>query len=298
VKESKSLCALLAGLLLLGACSPARPQPPAATPQPIIDVAATATPPPAPSATPAPSPTPTPAAPLVALDPGHGGEDLGARHFKRDGNMDIYESEINLQLALRIGDKLEDKGLRVVYTRDGDYYPNRNKVDLNGDGEFGDRDDLIYRNRLVNQAGADLLLSLHENGWEHPDEELVRATGGTTTYYCSSRPFADRSLAFATLVQAQVLATLQRFGLTPIDRGILVAHDNEIDPTSSGTHLVMFGPVDDVIKEASQMPGCLSEPMFMTCDAEAELMQRDDFMDALADGYVNAIVAYFQEQGR
>jgi len=284
----------LACLFLLAGC---RPRAAAAVPtlQPVLTLAPTATPLPTPK--PSPSPSPTPSAPLVALDPGHGGEDLGARHFKLDGNMDLYESEINLQLALRTGEKLKAKGFRVMYTRDGDYYPNRDKVDLNGDGEFNDRDDLLYRNHLVNQAGADLLLSLHENAWEDWNEALVRVTGGTTTYYCPDRPFAERSLLFATLVQEQVLATLRRFGHEPVDRGVVVDHELA-DGTSDGVHLIVLGPEDKVIKEATQMPGALSEPMFITCDAEAALMARDDVQDALAEAYANAVEAYFAAQGR
>jgi len=288
-------CAFATCLLLFAGCRPAPPSTPAPSPQPVLAAAPTATA--SPTSPPSPTLTPTPAAPLVALDPGHGGDDLGARHFKLDGNMDFYESEVNLQLALRIGSKLQAKGFRVMYTRDGNYYPNRNKVDLNGDGEFNDRDDLLYRNHLINQAGADLLLSLHENAWEDRDEALVRATGGTTTYYCPDRPFAERSLRFATLVQEQVLATLRRFSYEPVDRGVVVDHELA-DGSSDGMHLVMLGPVDHVIKEATQMPGVLSEPMFITCDPEAALMQRDDFMDALAEGYVEAIEAYFEEYGR
>jgi len=285
----------LAGLFLFAGCQSPAPTKEPPTPQAVFILAPTATP--LPTELPSPAPSPIPSAPLVALDAGHGGDDLGARHFGLDGDMDLYESEVDLQLALRTGDKLRAKGFPVMYTRDGDYYPNRGKVDLNGDGEFSDRDDLLYRNHLVNQAGADLLLSLHENAWEDWDEALVRVTGGTTTYYCPDRPFADRSLRFATLVQEQVLATLRRFGYESVDRG--VAADHELaDGTSDGVHLVMLGPVDKVIKEATQMPGALSEPLFITCDAEAALMARSDVQDALAEAYANAIEAYFRELGR
>lgn len=294
MKTSRVLSVLATCLLLSAGCRPAQ-RLAAPSPQPVFTLAPTATA--LPTRLPSPTPTPAPAAPLVALDPGHGGADLGARHFNLDGNMDLYESEVNLQLALRIGEKLKAKGFRVMYTREGNDYPNREKVDLNGDGEFNDRDDLLFRNHLVNQAGADLLLSLHENAWEGWSESLVRATGGATTYYCPDRPFAERSLRFATLVHEQVLATLRRFGHDPIDRRVVVDHEL-VDGTSDGVHLVMLGPVDHVIKEATQMPGVLTEPMFITCDAEAALMQREDFMDALAEGYVEAIEAYFREYGR
>lgn len=295
MKKPPALYTLVVCLLLLAGCAGTGqvPNPAGPSPLPVQNPAATPTPFSSPTVTP-PTLTPTPSAPLVALDAGHGGLDLGARHFKLDGNMDFYESAINLALVQRIGAKLQARGYRVVYTREGDYYPNRDKVDLNGDGEFNDRDDLIYRNRLINQAGADLLLSLHENAWEHPDEALVRATGGTTTYYCPDRPFAEQSLRFATLVQEGVLATLARYGDETVDRGVVVDHELA-DATSDGVHLIILGPEDKVIKEATQMPGALCEPMFITCDAEAALMVREDVQDALAEAFADAIQTYFKQ---
>ena len=271
--------------------------PPPATAQPILDPAPATTSRVTPSRAPTARPTPTakPRRPLVALDPGHGGEDLGARHFDLNGQMDFHESTINLQLAQRIGNKLKAQGYRVFYTRDGDYLPNRAQKDLNGDGELTPHDDLLLRVDLVNRARADLLLSLHQNAWEHPDDELVRATGGTTTYYCPDRTFADRNLRFANLVHAEVLATVRRFGHEPTDRGVLPDHSLAA-PGDAARHLMILGPVDRVIKRASQMPGVLSEPLFITCDVEAALMVREDFQEALADAYVRAIVAYFAEQ--
>ena len=290
----------LCGLLALAGCASGRARgtpSPTSPPQQVARSEPTSTPSslPQPTATPTVTPTPTPAGPLVALDPGHGGEDLGARHFNLEGNMDFHESTINLQIALRIGEKLKAKGYRVFYARDGNYYPNRSQQDMNGDGEFGPHDDLLYRVQLINQAGADLLLSLHENAWEHRDESLVRATGGTTTYYCPDRPFGDQSLRFATLVHEKVLAMLRAWGHEPTDRKVLIDHAPAV-PGDPGGHFVILGPVDEVIKQASQMPGCLSEPLFITCDAEAALMIRPDFQDTLAQAYTDAIVAYFEEQ--
>ncbi|MFA7077733.1 MAG: stalk domain-containing protein, partial [Syntrophomonas sp.] len=49
--------------------------------------------------------------PLVILDPGHGGSDPGA-----SGN-NLREKDVNLAVALKAGQLLEQKGIRVVYTR-------------------------------------------------------------------------------------------------------------------------------------------------------------------------------------
>ncbi len=229
---------------------------------------------------------------LIAVDPGHGGKDLGARHFGLDGNMDFHESTIVLEIALRLETELRRRGYRVLLVRDGDYLPNSSGEDLNEDGEFTYRDDLLWRVRMINEAGADLLLSLHQNAWAYPDEALVRVTGGCTTYYCPDREFGEDNWRLANLVHERVLAAIQGIDYEPFDRG--VQDDNTLAvPGESGEHLILLGPQDDVIKWSSQMPGALNEPFFITCDAEADLMRRDDVQSALAIAYADAVDAYF-----
>lgn len=51
---------------------------------------------------------------VVAIDPGHGGNDPG----KTVG--DIYEKDINLKIAVKLKEELEKKGIQVVITRNTD----------------------------------------------------------------------------------------------------------------------------------------------------------------------------------
>jgi N-acetylmuramoyl-L-alanine amidase len=79
---------------------------------------------------------------VVALDPGHGGSNLGAV-----GEGGLLEKDVTLALARRLGARLEHAAdLRVVLCRD--------------------RDELVpirARSRCAASAGADLFLSLHAN---------------------------------------------------------------------------------------------------------------------------------------
>ena len=52
---------------------------------------------------------------VIYLDPGHGGPDPGAVW----GN--IYESQINLEISLKLQEELEKNGAIVYLTRYGDY---------------------------------------------------------------------------------------------------------------------------------------------------------------------------------
>ena len=50
----------------------------------------------------------------VVVDAGHGGVDPGAPMVTREG---MREKDITLQVALKLGDALKQRGVDVVYTR-------------------------------------------------------------------------------------------------------------------------------------------------------------------------------------
>ncbi len=76
----------------------------------------------------------------VCLDAGHGGGDPGA------SALGYIESEDTLEMTLRIADYLEKKDCRVILTRSDDSYL-----------------ELKERPRIANEAGADVLVSIHRN---------------------------------------------------------------------------------------------------------------------------------------
>lgn len=79
---------------------------------------------------------------VVVIDAGHGGKDPGAR-----GTI-INEKEINLAVALKLGQLIEDKNgdVRVVYTRKTDRFI-----------------ELDERANIANRNKADLFISIHTN---------------------------------------------------------------------------------------------------------------------------------------
>ncbi len=59
---------------------------------------------------------------VVFIDPGHGGEDLGAVYPRHPVKPEIIESRINLSVAFTLKELLEDAGAKVVLTREDDYF--------------------------------------------------------------------------------------------------------------------------------------------------------------------------------
>lgn len=88
----------------------------------------------------------------IGIDASHGGADLGYV-----GNNEIPEKEINLELALRVGRKLQAAGYEVVYTRQDD------NVDASGE-------DLVNAQRLSDMQAQDVdfLLSFQSGNTTDP----------------------------------------------------------------------------------------------------------------------------------
>jgi N-acetylmuramoyl-L-alanine amidase len=80
---------------------------------------------------------------VIAIDPGHGGDDIGVR--TGDG---LQEKELTLDVARRVRQRLETRlGVRAILTRDDDRSLS-----------------LDERAAFANNNKADLFLSLHANG--------------------------------------------------------------------------------------------------------------------------------------
>lgn len=79
---------------------------------------------------------------IVCIDPGHGGEDVGATYNSKTR----LEKNDNLTLALRVKDELEALGVKVIMTRETDTYVS-----------------LKDRCKTANRGRADLFVSLHRN---------------------------------------------------------------------------------------------------------------------------------------
>ena len=83
----------------------------------------------------------------IAIDAGHGGADPGAVY------QGWQEKDDNLKLALAVGERLQNSGLDVYYTRTEDIYQTP-----------------YQKAMAANESGADFLVSLHRNSSEYPNQ--------------------------------------------------------------------------------------------------------------------------------
>src|SRR6266545_5443711 len=82
--------------------------------------------------------------PLITLDAGHGGTEVGASHAYPDGTL-LAEKDVNLRVMLRLRDLLQGAGYQITVTRTRDAQVNTDKKDLTGDGKATLSDDLQAR---------------------------------------------------------------------------------------------------------------------------------------------------------
>jgi len=176
-----------------------------------------------------------------ALDAGHGGENLGAL-----GSTGALEKDINLAVVKDLKAILEDRGARVVLTREAD-----------ADVTMADRV------RKAVTSGADILISIHSNSiglTTNPEN-----TRGTATFY---KHICYRPLALAIL--KDVLKTgLPLFGNVGSFNFSLNA------PTELPNVLVEMAFVSNPLDEMS-----LIDPDFRHKIAERVVDGVDDFLDS------------------
>ena len=151
---------------------------------------------------------------LVVLDPGHGGSDSGAR------GTELWEKDVNLDIALKVGNILTKNGVKVEYTR---------KTDIT----VG----LEERAMLANDLNAGVFVSIHNNANLQTDKQ------GTETYFYAplSTPELymqrDERQLLAKNIQKQLVSKLRR-----IDRGVKESNFSVLRNTTMPSALaeVMF----------------------------------------------------------
>lgn len=120
----------------------------------------------------------------IVIDPGHGGVFRGAR-----GPGGLEEADVNLAVALRLEEMLEQAGAEVTLTRDADR-------DFVGGDSLRLRDDLKARVDVANRIDPDVFMSLHHNA----DLKGDPATNEIQVYYkvWDDGPSLDAARAIAS----------------------------------------------------------------------------------------------------
>ena len=156
---------------------------------------------------------------IVCINPARGGSDSG-----NIGPTGLKEKDVNLEVALRLGQLLEKENVQVVYTRSGD------SVTWNSDNEIQERVN------IANNAKSDLLVTISCNSYT--DE----ATNGIETYYLKGN---DKSMQLAEYIQAQLVSVT-----AALDRGIKESEFNSLKLSNAPGALATLGFITNKNEEA------------------------------------------------
>lgn len=209
------------------------------------------------------------ALPLVAVDAGHGGKDVGAvgilppgtdtglvPRTDTKGRTVIYEKDVTLDVSQRLDAWLRARGFPTVMTRTQDL--------AGGDVPYTTTGaDLRARTKIANESGAELFVSIHQNS-------LNAKSSGTETYHFYYSSAAARALA--VLVHQEVVF---RLGLP--DRGVKKA--------------------GFFVLKNTVMPAVLVEGAFLSNPEEALYLARPDVRQQLAEAVGTGIVRYVEGGG-
>jgi N-acetylmuramoyl-L-alanine amidase len=251
----------------------------------------------------APPPTfPGGRAPVVCLDPGHGGPDRGFARSAFGPLPPMEEATLTLEHAWDLEARLAGRGFDVVMTREADTAVNAAGEDVNGDDRTGEDDragddkyatldELQARIDICNESRADLLVSMHVNGF------TTQTPFGHETWYTQERPFGERNQAFATLAYAHLSEQLRSIGYVGPEVGRGVNPDTASNVVMEYTlyeHFILTGPAVPNAVEPSRMPGAIVEALFVSNDGDAAVLASAEGQNAIVTAYENAIVEYFE----
>ena len=175
----------------------------------------------------------------IVIDPGHGGNDPG-----KIGGNDVPEKDVNLAISLKLKDILEQNDCKVIMTRETDQ-------GLYQDGDTNKKiADLHARCRIINDSGADAVISIHQNSF------TSESSKGAQVFYQTT---SEKGKVLAEILQEQLVS-----GLDP--------ENNRVAKANSDYYML----------KNTQAPMVIVECGFLSNTQEAELLTQEAYQRRVA----------------
>jgi N-acetylmuramoyl-L-alanine amidase len=266
-----------------------RPLPPVAT-APGTPPVRTAPVPRRPGQSPAPPPAPTAAQQdrfnrliIVAIDPGHGGEDPGAI-----GPSGLREKDVVLQIGRQLRDRLNDKpGMRAMMTRDEDFFV-----------------PLYDRVKKARRVQADLFVSIHADAFLNPQARGAsvfalseRGASSSAARWMAQKENAADVVGGVNVASndAVVLKTLLDMSTTAQIKDSLRV-GNEVLRGIGKVGRLHKGEVEQAgfaVLKAPDIPSILVETAFISNPDEESKLRDPDYQLRLVEALFKGIERYF-----
>ena len=220
---------------------------------------------------------------IVALDPGHGGEDPGAI-----GPGGTREKDVVLQIALRLRDRInQQSNMRAYLTRDADFFV-----------------PLHIRVQKARRVQADLFISIHADAFftDRPQGASVFALSDKGATSSSARWMADKENSADLVGGVNVKAKDSQVQKTLLDMSTTAQINDSLKLGSA-----MLGEIGAVGKlhkprveqagfavlKAPDIPSVLVETAFISNPDEEAKLRSEVYQAQLADALMRGISRYF-----
>lgn len=185
----------------------------------------------------------------VVIDAGHGGTDGGAK-----GINGALEKDINLQIALKLQQVLQDEGFQVVMTRTAD-------INLCY-GKYSKAEDMRMRQMIIDNSNASIAISIHQNS------------------YSTERTRGAQVFCYKGSVEGK-------------KAGIILTEELEKELGAENVRGIREDGTLFMLKRI-KCTGVLIETGFITNWGEADLLTSDKYQYRLAEAIKNGVVRYLE----
>jgi len=222
---------------------------------------------------------------VVALDPGHGGEDPGAL-----GPARTREKDVVLEIAERLKSLVDrEPGMRAVLTRKGDYYVGLRK-----------------RMEIARAHNADLFVSIHadafNDGRVHGSSVYILSRRGASSeaarWLAEQENAADLvggvSLDDKDEVLASVLLDLSQTATISASTDVASRILGELKAVGK-THKRHVERAGFMVLKSPDIPSVLVETAFLSNPDEERKLRSPDYQRRLAKAVLGGIKTYFRD---
>ncbi len=220
---------------------------------------------------------------VVAIDPGHGGEDPGAT-----GRRGLREKDVVLAIALQLRERINAiSGMRAMLTRDGDYYV-----------------PLYDRVRKARRVQADLFVSLHADAVKTPKAHgasvFALSTRGASS--ATARWMAEREngsdLVGGVNTQNKDVSVVR--AMVEMSTAAQIKDSLKIGNEVLG-HIGRIGPLHKAhveqagfaVLKAPDIPSILVETAFISNPGEEKKLRDPKYQQQLVTALASGIKRYF-----
>ena len=220
---------------------------------------------------------------IIVLDPGHGGDDVGAL----SQNKKLREKDIVLNVSKKTASLLKERGYKVLLTRSNDRFIK-----------------LRSRTSFANDKGAHLFISIHANA--APNKEKAKSMNGIETFFLSPSR-SERSMNAANLENKADTDEMNYFTklsfLNFLNREKIIASNKLAIDIQAGllkSVRASYKVSDGGVREApfwvlvgALMPAVLIEIGYISHPEESQKIANSKYQDHIAKGIADGVDEYF-----